>query len=261
MIRVTIIGAGNMGGATAVGLLESGSVKAENLTLTAKHMSSLERFAAMGVRTLVDNAEAVKGADIVILAVKPWIVPEVCREIARVLDFGTQQIVSMAPGVSPEDLLSFFPGHGRKPSLSYVIPNTAIEVGESMTFVSGITSSDEQVEEIAGLFSGSGTVTVVPYRQLSAGTALASCGIAYAFRYIRAAAEGGVELGFYAKDAVRIVAQTVKGAAELLEVHGSHPEQEIDKVTTPGGLTIRGLNAMEEAGFTTAVIKGLKGGR
>lgn len=114
---------------------------------------------------------------------------------------------------------------------------------------------------VAGLFEGTGKVKIVPLGQLMAGTALASCGIAYALRYIRASAEGGVEMGFRAKDAEEIVAQTVKGAGALLEAHGSHPEEEIDKVTTPGGLTIKGLNAMEEAGFTNAVIKGLKAGK
>jgi len=88
--------------------------------------------------------------------------------------------------------------------------------------------------------------------------ALASCGIAYVMRYIRAASEGGVELGMYASDAKKIVMQTMLGAVKLLESTGNHPEAEIDKVTTPGGITIRGLNAMEANGFTTAVIEGLK---
>ena len=79
-------------------------------------------------------------------------------------------------------------------------------------------------------------------------------------RYVRAAVEGGVEMGFYPKDALNIVLQTVKGAVELLQSTGENPETAIDKVTTPGGVTIKGLNAMEHAGFTSAVIKGLKAG-
>lgn len=93
---------------------------------------------------------------------------------------------------------------------------------------------------------------------MMAGTVLASSGIAFALRYIRAASEGGVELGFYPDQAKEIVLKTVKGAVDLLLTHGSNPETEIDKVTTPGGITIRGLNKMEEEGFTSAVIKGLK---
>ena len=77
-------------------------------------------------------------------------------------------------------------------------------------------------------------------------------------RYIRAAMEGGVELGFRPEEAARIVEQTVKGAATLLLTQGTHPEAEIDKVTTAGGITIKGLNAMEREGFTNAVIEGLK---
>jgi pyrroline-5-carboxylate reductase len=97
-------------------------------------------------------------------------------------------------------------------------------------------------------------------QHLASGTTLASCGIAYAMRYIRAAAEGGVELGFKADDAKNIVMQTMKGAVELLEASGMHPEAAIDLVTTPGGVTIKGLNEMEHAGFTSAVIRGLKAG-
>ena len=98
---------------------------------------------------------------------------------------------------------------------------------------------------------------LVEERLMNAGLVLASCGIAYALRYIRANTQGGVLLGFTPADAQRIVAQTMKGAASLLSVDHSHPEAEIDKVTTPAGLTIRGLNAMERNGFTTAIIEGL----
>ena len=108
------------------------------------------------------------------------------------------------------------------------------------------------------MFKEMGDAMLVEERLMDAGMALASCGIAYVMRYIRAATEGGVELGFYAKDAQRVIMQTMKGAVDLLEAGGLHPEMEIDKVTTPGGLTIRGLNAMEEAGFTQSVIKGLR---
>ena len=250
-----------MGGAAAIGISKAGKIPASCITVTARHQETLERFSKYGIRTSSDNVEAVRDADIVILAVKPWVIPEVCAEIKPVLEYSRQQIVSFAPGVTPEDLLGFLEKKDETPSLTYVIPNTAIEVCESMTFVCGITSTPEQESEVAAVFEGTGRVMAVPFKQLMPGTALASCGIAYALRYIRAAAEGGVELGFYAKDATAIVSQTVKGAAALLEAHGTHPEQEIDKVTTPGGLTIRGLNAMEEAGFTNAVIKGLKGGK
>jgi len=265
-MKVTIIGAGNMGGATALGLAKAGRIAASDITVTARHASTLAKFKEAGINTCLDNVKAVKGADIIIIAVKPWVVPDVCAEIRGTLDFDRQKIVSMAPGVKSEELLGYLEVKNDTktnltPSLTYVIPNTAIEICESMTFVSAATASAEDEKAIAALFEGTGKVMAVPMSRLAAGTALASCGIAYALRYIRAAAEGGVEMGFYAKDAEAVVAQTVKGAAALLEASGKHPEEEIDKVTTPGGLTIKGLNAMEEAGFTNAVIKGLKAGK
>jgi pyrroline-5-carboxylate reductase len=108
------------------------------------------------------------------------------------------------------------------------------------------------------MFAELGKAFLVPESQLNAMMALSSCGIAFAFRYIRAAMEGGVEMGVYPHIAKEAVLQTLKGAVELIEANNSHPEVEIDKVTTPGGITIKGLNEMEAQGFTNAVIKGLK---
>ena len=140
------------------------------------------------------------------------------------------------------------------------IPNIAIAQLASMTFLVPATTAPAQTELVKGIFEEMGTVLLTDEQHLASGTTLASCGIAYAMRYIRAASEGGVELGFKADDAKQIVMQTVKGAVELLQASGMHPEQAIDLVTTPGGLTIKGLNEMEHAGFTSAVIRGLKAG-
>ena len=117
-------------------------------------------------------------------------------------------------------------------------------------------TDEEATAAMAALFDSTGLQMVTEERLLGAATTLASCGIAYAMRYVRASTEGGVELGFKAHDAQRIVMQTMKGAVDLLQASGSHPEVEIDKVTTPGGMTIRGLNEMEHAGFTSSVIRG-----
>ena len=249
-IRITIIGAGNIGGATAIGLAHSAQV-----TATARTEATLKRFAGTGIMTSMDNASAVQGADIVVFAVKPWLMEGVVKSVLPALNLAKQTIVSMAPGVASEDFLNWL---GPNACLAYVIPNTAIEVGESMTFIAPITTDKAATSQLVELFSCAGKAMEVSEKNLRAGTSLASCGIAYALRYIHAAAQGGVELGFFADEAAQIVAQTVRGAAALLDAHGSHPEIEIDKVTTPGGLTIKGLNAMEEAGFTNAVIKGLK---
>lgn len=149
---------------------------------------------------------------------------------------------------------------GKLPRLFIVIPNIAIAVKSSMTFIVPVNADEEATAAMAALFDSTGLQMVTEERLLGAATTLASCGIAYAMRYVRASTEGGVELGFKAHDAQRIVMQTMKGAVDLLQANGSHPEVEIDKVTTPGGMTIRGLNEMEHAGFTSSVICGLKAG-
>lgn len=253
-MKIAILGAGNMGGATAKGLAASGYLPAENITVTAAHLQHLDPFKALGMNVTTDNAEAVKGADMVILAVKPWIAPVVMNEIRRTFNPFTQLVVTMMPGVSDADMRQVL---GDEAQIAYVIPNTAIAVGESMTFVSPTSASREQTDMLVEMFSTMGRAMAVPFTQLSACTALASCGIAFAMRYIRASVEGGVQLGVKAHDGQDIVAQTVKGAAALLCQEGAHAESEIDKVTTPGGITIKGLNAMEKNGFTNAVIEGL----
>jgi pyrroline-5-carboxylate reductase len=142
-----------------------------------------------------------------------------------------------------------------------VIPNIAIAQLASMTFIAPADAVEpQQIDVVKNLFDSMGKSIITDEQHLGAGTTLASCGIAYAMRYIRAAAEGGVELGFRADDAKQIVMQTMKGAVELLEATGMHPEAAIDLVTTPGGVTIKGLNEMEHAGFTSSVIRGLKAG-
>lgn len=258
-MKIAIIGAGNIGGATARGLVAKQVIKPCDLTLTTSRESSLEKYSGLGCNLTVDNAAAVKGADIVILALKPAKVAEVAHSLADALDYGSQLVVSMAAGVEDSAMTDALrKADGSVPQFAIVIPNTAIEIGESVNFISPVTMSEENVSVLAGLFGKLGRAEVVERRLLSAGTALASCGIAHAMRYARAASVGGVELGFEADEALKIVEQTVIGAMKLLQAHGSHPEAEIDKVTTPGGITIKGLVAMEKAGFSSAVVEGLK---
>lgn len=253
-MNIAIIGAGAMGSAVADGLLRAGVIPSR-IALANPHPAKLARFADAGVRTYADNRSAVGGADLVILAVKPWILPEVARELNDVIDFSVQEVTAIVAGVSCSDLCGMMPSGGRNMVLSVSMPNTAVAMGESMTFV---VPAQGRPARAIDVFGALGKVMEIQEQQLGAATSLASCGIAYAMRYVRAAEEGGVELGFRAADARRIVIETLRGAASLLSREGAHPEAEIDKVTTPGGLTIRGLNAMEEAGFTAAVIAGLK---
>ena len=256
-MKITIIGAGNMGGSTALGFAGSGAVPASCITVTARHETSLDKFRACGLRTTTDNRSAVRDADIVFYAVKPWQMEAVLKETRDELDFGRQLIVSIAPGIRPDQLKEWLGKEGVVPSLAYAIPNTAIEIGESMTYISAITASEEQTAMLKGLFDKVGKTLIVPLELMLSGTSLASCGIAYAMRYISASAEGGAQLGLEPDGIGEAVCQTVRGAAALVEAKGFDPEHEIDRVTTPNGLTIRGLNAMEDAGFSEAVVKGL----
>ncbi len=254
-MKISIIGAGNIGGAMARGLVAKGALEPSSLTLTTAHEQSLAKYAGLGCNLTTDNRSAACDADIVVLAVKPWLIGDVVDEIKEVLSQGRQMVVSLAAGVDNRDLSGRL---GNSVDLVCVIPNTAIEIGESVTFLCPVNISAARLGVVRALFDKLGRTFVVDEAHLPAGTALASCGIAFAMRYARAATEGGVQLGFKPDVALEIVEQTVVGAMKLMEAHGSHPEVEIDRVTTPGGITIKGLNAMEEAGFTNAVIKGLK---
>ena len=257
-MKLTIIGAGNMGGALALGLTSSEAVNGADITVTARHTSSLEKFKSSGIITSTDNVSAVIGSDIVFYAVKPWQMEAVLNETKGALDYSSQLIVSIAPGVPAESLKSWLAKEGGEvPSIAYVIPNTAIEIGESMTFISPVTASEAQTKMLKELFDRVGKSEIVDLEHMLAGTSLASCGIAYAMRYIGAATEGGAILGLDGIDIKDAVCQTVKGAAELVSSRGLSAQEEIDKVTTPNGLTIKGLNAMEQAGFSSSVIKGL----
>ena len=257
-MKIAIIGAGAMGGAMADGFIKSGAVKPADISVANPTAQKLEHFALQGASVTTDNKTAAESADIVIIAVKPWLVEQVVNELKPVLNYTRQTIITVAAGISGSQFTAWLKKDDAVPQTFIVIPNTAIAVLASMTFIVPVNATADTTTTIKALFDNVGQTMVTDERHLSAGMTLASCGIAYAMRYVRAAAEGGVELGFKADMAKDIVLQTMKGAVELLQANGNHPEAEIDKVCTPGGLTIRGLNEMEHAGFTSAVIRGLK---
>ena len=250
---ISIIGAGNMGGATALGLARF--CPEARITVTARHRETLEKFSSSGIASTLDNAEAVKGADVVIMGVKPWLLKEVLTPLLPLMK--EKILVSLAAGIPASTLKEWTDGFNLA-GVYTVIPNLAIEIGESMTFINEVSGNSGALRTVNGLFSSVGKSMVVDEKQLGAGMMVASCGTAFALRYVRATMEGGIELGLYPRQALQAALQTVKGAAALADAHSTHPEQEIDRVTTPGGITIRGLNAMEEAGFSNAVIQGLR---
>lgn len=250
-----------MGGALARGMAKGSIVATSEIYVANPSRAKLEalkgEFPDINITT--NNCEAAAATDLVVLAVKPWKVVEVLDQIKPHLDYTRQAVASMVGGLGIAQLSAWLDkGCGTLPATYLIIPNTAIATMSSMTFIASARATKDQERHIEDIFNELGVAMVVDESQIAAGTSLASCGIAYALRYIRAAMEGGVELGFRADDAKRIVMQTMRGAVDILAANGTHPEVEIDRVTTPGGLTIKGLNAMESAGFTPSVIEGLR---
>ena len=250
-----------MGGSTVEGLLKTNVIMPADITVADPVQKTLDRFAEQGASVTTDNSIAAEGADVVMVVVKPWLVETVLNGIKDSLDLSKQLLVVIAARVSTAKIRSILAGSQPEDfPLFLVIPNIAIAELASMTFVVPDKATAEQTKTITDLFNLMGETIITDENHLAAGTTLASCGIAYAMRYVRASAEGGVELGFKADDAKNIVLQTMKGAVKLLLPSGMHPEQALDLVATPGGVTIKGLNEMEHAGFTSAVIRGLKAG-
>lgn len=254
-MKVAIIGAGNMGGAIARGLANGHYIKAEEITVSNPSQPKLDQLKAEHPHIHITNSnkEAAEGADIVIIAVKPWKVEEVLKPL-RLRQ--PQILVSVAAGLTFENLAHFV---DPEMPIFCVIPNTAIAECASMTPIAARNASDEQIKMMIDLFNEMGLAILIEEKQFAAATALTSCGIAYVLKYVQAAMQAGVEMGIRPNDAMKMVAQTVEGAAQLLlKNEHTHPVLEIEKVTTPGGITIKGVNALEHEGFTSAVIKALK---
>ena len=294
-MNITIIGAGNMGGALARGWAGTGK---HRVTVTARSAATLSQYAAVppaaqpgggpapaashpiadcpapaaqssaycpasagmhAIATSLDNVSAVRDADIIVLAVKPWLVGEVCRQIAGAVDFDRQMILSVAANVFTDTLRNYLGNEQAK--VFYVMPNIAAEYCESMTYLAAASGiADDDIAIVRELLLQVGKVKVCAEKDVAAGNMLSGCGIAYVMRFIHAMMEGGVEMGLYPKEAQEIAMQTMKGAVAVLEGQKIHPEVAIDKVTTPGGLTIKGLNELDHAGFNSAVIRCLKAG-
>lgn len=257
-MKLSVIGAGNMGGALIHGWAKSGKV--EGITISDKNEDLLRSFKSkyQQIETTTNNVEAVKGADIVVVVVKPWLMPTVIEEIKPALDLQKQIVVSDAANFTTDKLADELGADG---DLFYVIPNIAAEFGASMSFIAkSAAASAEALAKVKSLYDIVGDTLVVAENLVEPGMMMASCGIAYVMRYIRAQMEGGCEMGFYPNQAKQIALQTMQGAVSLLKETGWHPEEAIDKVTTPGGVTIKGLNELDHAGFNSAVIRSLKAG-
>ncbi len=252
--RIAILGGGNLGRSLALGLDKAAHYDPDTVWMTRRKAHRLTDLAERGFRTGSDNAQAVRESDLVILGVQPGQMPGLLEDILPVLDPERHIVVSLAAGLTLPELREWIP-----PAIPLyrAMPNTAVALCESMTCIATRDESDERRAAVTGFFQGLGQALVIEETLMASATVLGACGIAFALRFIRAASQGGTEIGFEAETAQLIATQTVKGAAALLLEGGNHPEHEIDKVTTPRGCTIAGLNQMEHQGFSSALIRGI----
>jgi pyrroline-5-carboxylate reductase len=247
--RIAIIGTGNIGTAIANGLVESGRFAAQDITLTRRRVHLLDGMKERGFVVEGDNCVAVRESEVILIAVEPQQIDAVLVEIAPELKPGHHTVISVVTGVTTEQIAGQF---GEGVPVVRAMPNTAIAVRESMTCIASDSADGPALEIAQSVFDAVGKTLVIDEEEM-----IAACGIAFFLRAIRAASQGGIEIGFRARDALAIAAQTARGAATLLLATEHHPEQEIDRVTTPRGCTIAGLNQMEHEGFSSAMIKGI----
>jgi pyrroline-5-carboxylate reductase len=252
--KIAIIGGGNIGTAITRGLLRSGNIPAENIILTRRNISKISEFSSLGVRVTDDNLEAANSSEVIILAVLPSQLMELIDSLKIGIKKEKQILVSV---VSAFNLHEICQRAGSGATVVRAMPNIAAAVCESMTCLSSHADDQPSLEKVKLIFDQLGSTLIIPENLMSSATILGACGIAFFMRYIRAASQGGIQVGFHAAEAQFIAAQTARGATSLLLESGNHPEREIDKVTTPMGCTIAGLNEMEHNGLSSAIIKGI----
>ena len=252
--KIAIIGCGNIGKAIAQGLLDSKIVTTNKLTVTRRNTETLKDLSNLGVNVISNNEDAIKNSSIIILAITPQKMNGILEQIKENLDIKKHIILSIVTGAEIKDIKEIVQ---KSIPVVRVMPNTAISIKESMTCLSADKKDSTALKTAVRIFNTVGKTAVINEDLMVPATSLVACGIAYFLRAIRAAGQGGTEIGFHAEDAIMMAAQTAKGAASLLVDGGFHPEREIDKVTTPLGLTISGLNQMEHNGFSSAMITGI----
>ena len=252
--KIAILGAGNLGTAIASGLVNSGKYRADDITLTRRRVSMLKSYEEHGFRITKNNDEAVEASDVIILAVEPSQVDDLLHQIKHHLNPDKHLLISVVTAVSIAHMKAVLDVDIK---MARAMPNTAISIGESMTCICTDSDDGNVLKTATEIFNTVGKSVTILEEQMTAATALCACGIAFFLRSIRAASQGGTEIGFHAHEALKMAAQTAKGAASLLADKDNNPEFEIDRVTTPRGCTIAGLNEMEHSGFSSAMIKGI----
>jgi pyrroline-5-carboxylate reductase len=252
--KLAIIGCGNIGLSLLQGLLKDNTIPAGNITVTRRNIDELSYLADSGVTLTSDNIKAVQNSDLVVIAVKPYNIISILQEIKNHLNPGSHILVSVTAGVTINEIQAQI---NLPIPVFRAMPNISASVSKSVSCICHKDVRKEDIESVRRLFNSLGTTMIIDEELMQSATILGACGVAYVLRFIRAMIQGGIQIGFDAKTASEIVNQTVKGAAELLIERQVHPESEIDKVTTPKGCTIVGLNEMEHNGFSSSLIKGI----
>lgn len=251
-VKITIIGGGNIGQALASGFIHYGVTTPSSVIVTRRNTDMLTELSKKGVQVTGNNVAAAKKGEIIFITVRPRQIQSVLEEIKMELKGKT--VVSVIPNLKIEELEKIT---GTGCSIIRAMPNLAIRIGESITCLATKPGTEKNLETVKALFDKTGRTLVVEESLIPAATVLSACGIAFFLRIIRASTQGGIQIGFHPAEALSIAAQTAKGAASLLFESNNHPEAEIDKVTTPRGITIAGLNEMEHNGLNSALIKGI----
>ena len=251
-MKIAIIGTGNLGSSIAKGLIKNKSFA--SLYLSDKNTAAVNSFSSeVNVTVTNDNFLAVENSDMLIFALQPKHIDKVLESVAsKITD--KHIVISVAAGVEIARIESII---GNDKNIIRVMPNTAISIGKSMTCIAANAKAQGKVELAQNVFNQLGTTLVIPEDLIQAATVICASGIAFWMRLVRATTQGAIQLGFEAHEALQLATQTCFGAASLLIESGKHPEQEIDRVTTPAGCTIEGLNAMEHQGLSSALIQGI----
>jgi pyrroline-5-carboxylate reductase len=252
--NICILGGGNIGFTIAKGLVTSGQYKPDQIIITRKQKNLLDEYEKDGFRTYPENSLAVEQSTIVIIAVRPRQVENLLQEIKSNLIPDKHIVISLVTGVTVKQITEKLE---KNIWLTRAMPNIAVATGQSMTCFCADDVPEHVIKAIELLFDAVGKTVKIAEEYMTPATALCACGVAFFLRSIRAASQGGIEIGFHWDEALLMAAQTAKGAASLLLESKNHPESEIDKVTTPRGVTISGLNEMEHQGFSSAMIKGI----
>ncbi len=254
--RIGFIGAGQMAEALALGFANKGGVKASNVYATDINQDRKDVFAAFGANACDSNSEVVSNSDVVFVAVKPQYVSLVLREVKPVLA-QDKVVVSIAAGVTLDTLQA---AAGADARIIRVMPNTPCLVGETAAAMCLNGKADDgDAEVVKTLFDAVGTIYRVDEKLLSAVTGLSGSGPAYIFVMIEALSDGGVKAGLPRDVAIKLAAQTVKGAAAMVLETGKHPGVLKDMVTSPAGTTIAGVHELEKAGVRNAFINAVTG--